>query len=78
MDGDCCLPGLFYAGRVFVCRRRVHPGEECGEYYDEDGNFHRDFMKVVKEGWLAPTHGEKDRFYPTTKGRKAIENRFDR
>ncbi len=42
------------------------------------GNFHRDFMKVVKEGWLAPTHGEKDRFYPTTKGRKAIENRFDR
>jgi hypothetical protein len=36
-------------------------------------NFPRDFAKTLKAGWLAPTHGNKDRFYVTQSGRSALK-----
>jgi hypothetical protein len=36
-------------------------------------NFPRDFAKTLKAGWLAPTHGNKDRFYVTQSGRAAMK-----
>lgn len=36
-------------------------------------NFPRDFGKVRKAGWLAPSHGSKDRYYVTQSGRAALK-----
>jgi hypothetical protein len=36
-------------------------------------NFPRDFAKTLKAGWLAPTHGNKDRFYVTQSGRSELK-----
>lgn len=36
-------------------------------------NFPRDFGKVLRAGWMAPTHANKDRFYVTQSGRAALK-----
>ena len=39
-------------------------------------NFPRDFASALKIGWIATVHGKSDRFYITSKGNLAVENRF--
>jgi hypothetical protein len=40
------------------------------------GNFPRDFMWAVKNGWIAEDAKAQGSFYVTQKGRNAIENKF--
>lgn len=39
-------------------------------------NFPRDFNDVLKKGWLASVHGNKNLFYVTTTGKKALGDRL--
>jgi hypothetical protein len=40
------------------------------------GNFGRDFVVALKNGWIAEVHGKKNRYYVTAKGAQAINNSF--
>lgn len=40
------------------------------------GNFGRDFVVALKNGWIAEVHGKKNRYYVTAKGAQAINSNF--
>lgn len=40
------------------------------------GNFGRDFVVALRNGWIAEVHGKKNRYYVTAKGALAINNNF--
>jgi hypothetical protein len=40
------------------------------------GNFGRDFVVALKNGWIAEVHGKRNRYYVTAKGAQAINNNF--
>ncbi|HEV7341256.1 MAG TPA: hypothetical protein VGN68_06445 [Sphingopyxis sp.] len=40
-------------------------------------NFPRDFANVLKRGWLATVHGDRNSFYVTQTGRKALTTKFE-
>jgi hypothetical protein len=40
------------------------------------GNFGRDFVVALRNGWIAEVHGKKNRYYVTAKGAQAINNNF--
>jgi len=39
-------------------------------------NFPRDFSTAVRSGWLAPVHGNLERYYVTQSGVQALESNF--
>lgn len=41
-------------------------------------NLHRDFQILSQEGWIAPDHAERKKFYITQTGLRVLSNKFEK
>jgi hypothetical protein len=75
-------------GKILAVGRYVRDYENQSDFSREDirarfrsagesqpANFHRDFQKAVRAGWIAEDHQNRDRFYVTRTGDDEIDRR---
>jgi hypothetical protein len=77
-------------GKILAVGRYMRDHESQSDFSREDirsrfrtagepqpANFHRDFQKAVREGWVAEDHQNRGRFYVTRTGDEEIDRRQD-